>query len=78
MEVMACHKAISPDHIAMLSQTHKTLDRRLSGKEEKMHPADNGTADGSYSPELAPSPITVDGNAANQPSTPRCHTQCEK
>ena len=32
IDVIASHNIISPDHINMLSQTHSTLDRRLSGR----------------------------------------------
>ena len=32
IDVIASHNSISPDHINMLSQTHSTLDRRLSGR----------------------------------------------
>jgi hypothetical protein len=32
IDVIASHNTISPDHINMLSQTHSTLDRRLSGR----------------------------------------------
>jgi hypothetical protein len=32
IDVIASQNIISPDHINMLSQTHSTLDRRLSGR----------------------------------------------
>ncbi len=32
IDVIANHNTISPNHINMLSQTHSTLDRRLSGR----------------------------------------------
>ena len=63
IDVMTGHNTISPGHINMLSQTHPTLDRRLSGRPQAIK---KEVADGYYSPELAPSPViimTVDGIA---------------
>jgi hypothetical protein len=69
IDVMTGHNTISPGHVNMLSQTHSTLDRRLSGRPQMIpHAIKKEDADGCYSPELAPSPIivmTVDGLAVN-------------
>jgi hypothetical protein len=74
IDVMTGHNTISPGHINMLSQTHSTLDRRLSGRPQLIPQAIKKErkllmeSDGYYSPELAPSPIitmTVDGIAVN-------------
>ena len=69
IDVTASHNTISPDHINMLSQTHSTLDRRLSGRPQIIPQAiKNEVDEGYYSPALAPSldfVITVHEAAIN-------------
>ena len=69
IDVIASQNTISPDHINMLSQTHSTLDRRLSGRPEIIpQEIKKEAVDGYYSPALAPSPdfvITVNEIATN-------------
>ncbi len=51
-----CDNTISPDHINMLSQTHTTLDRRLSGRPQIIPEAiKNEVDEGYYSSALEPS-----------------------
>ena len=69
IDVMASQNTISPDHINMLSQTHATLDRKLSGRPQIIPQAiKKEVVEGYYSPALAPSPdfvITVNEIATN-------------
>jgi hypothetical protein len=68
IDVIASHNIISPDHINMLTQTHSTLDRRLSGRLKITPQAIHTDDEEIYLPEQATSPdyvITVHKDAIN-------------